>query len=270
MPIAFSAAARSLTILAASPTSDAPSGPQSPPGEVWQSAALKTQAVIWLGTSTAPSRTSNEIGQAGTLASNRSSPSGRPTFVASIGVSPTMSTTQRCDESETPSPASWSLSTVIALSSPEICRSPNLPLSMSVRPARLATPAPASASTPFPASLASRCRGARVLVLRLRGRDLRALGLCGSGARERQLRVGPACREGCGEEPANQAAEASSHGRSVEALTRKGKARPGSEQGRSKLEKSTASAPCATKTPHLYTPRLAGWARSLRNRRKSG
>jgi hypothetical protein len=39
------------------------------------------------------------------------------------------------------------------------------------------------------------------------------------------LRAGLTCREGCSEERANQAAEASSHRRSVEALARKGKAR---------------------------------------------
>src|ERR1700689_1739633 len=155
LPIAFSAVARSFTILAASPTNDAPSGPQSPPGAVWQSAALKTQAVIWVGTSTAPLRTSNEIGQAGTLASYRSSPSGRPTLAASIGVSPTISTTQRCDESETPSPTSCSLSNVTDLSSPEICSSPDLPLSMSGRPARLAIPAPGLDSASFPPDPAS-------------------------------------------------------------------------------------------------------------------
>ena len=107
---------------------------------VWQSAALKTQAVIWAGTRTAPSRTSNAIGQAGTSASKRMRPSGRPALVARIGFSPTMSTTQRCEGSETLSPASSSLSMVAVLSSPEICKSPDLPLSMSGRPATLVDP----------------------------------------------------------------------------------------------------------------------------------
>ena len=52
-----------------------------------------------------------------------------------------------------------------------------------------------------------RRRSARAPVLR--GRDFRPLGLGGSGAGEHQLRAGLACREGRGEEPANQGAEAS-------------------------------------------------------------
>src|SRR6202042_2308631 len=75
--------------------------------------------------------------------------------------------------------------------------------------------------------------GARALMFS--GRDLRSLRLGGSGAGEHQLRAGLACREGRGEEPANQEAEASSHWlshwRSVEAPARKGKARRGLGRG---------------------------------------
>src|SRR3984957_1531979 len=172
---------RSFTIFSPSPTSDAPSGPHSPPGAVWQSAALKTQAVIWVGTSTAPLRTSNEIGQAGTLASYRSRPSGWPTLAASIGVSPTMSTTQRCDESETPSPTSCSLSIVTDLSSPEICSCPDLPLSMSWRPARLAIPAAGLASASLPPDPASLAGALELLCFGFAGATFAPCGSAGAG-----------------------------------------------------------------------------------------
>ena len=178
LPIAFSAMARSFTILAASLTSDAPSGPQRPPGMVWQSAALKTQVVIWDGTRTAPSRTSNATGQAGTFASKRSRPSGRPTFVASIDFSPTMSMTQRCEESDTLSPASCSLSTVAVVSSPEICSSPDLPLSMSGRPARLAIPATRPGLTPL--APAPACDAAAAELLCFAGATLAPWGSAGA------------------------------------------------------------------------------------------
>ena len=116
---------------------EAGSGPQSPPGLVWQSAALKTHAVICGGTRTAPFSTSKANGQAGTSTSYRSSPSGRPALVAVIGFSPTMSTMHCWPESETLSPARRSLSTCRVAPAPESCKSPERPLSKSGRPSML-------------------------------------------------------------------------------------------------------------------------------------
>ena len=136
--MAFSASERRLAIAVASCPIPAASGPQRPPGLVWQSAALNTQAVICDGTSTAPSSTSKANGQAGTSTSNRSSPSGRPTPVAMIGFSPTMSTMQRWEGSDTLSPASRNFSTCRLWPLPDTCRRPASPLRSSGFPSILA------------------------------------------------------------------------------------------------------------------------------------
>ena len=95
----------------------------------------------------------------------------------------------------------------------------------------------------------------------LSGRDFRPLGLGGSGAGEHQLRAGFACREGRGEEPANQGAEASNSLAKCRGAGEKGEGAGGFApigMRSSKLAESAASAPCALKTPHLYTPGLVG------------
>ena len=112
---------------------------------------------------------------------------------------------------------------VAVLSSPEICKSPDLPLSMSGRPATVSIPGSRPVLTPLEPAPASLTEEPETPVPG--GRDLRALRLGRRGPWEHQLRVGLVRREGGGEEAENKNAEPGSHRLSLEALEKKGKAR---------------------------------------------
>ena len=253
---------------AASFSMSAAPAPQRPPGLVWQSAALKTHAVICAGTSTAPSSTSKAKGQAGTSTSKRSSPSGWPTLVAMIGFSPTMSMMQRCEGSETLSPAKRSLSTCKVSPLPESCRRPASPLSVSGRPATLATSG-AEIIAAFPATVPA-FDAAPAFFFLTAGAGAPA-GLPPARSRQNELRGRGACAK---QETANQNRSAPVHCGRSRSRTRKEKAfcyRSSPVVPAPKNPRFPRLAP--RKALNLYTPGLAGFGANTRrigrNRRRT-
>ena len=178
-----------------------------------------------------------------------------------------MSTTQCWEESETLSPASCSLSIVAALSSPEICRSPDLPLSMSGRPARPATPGTAQGLTlfaPAPAPLAA------CAVRALAGEDVASGAAAGAAPGRTNCAPAPLAASAAATKAANEGAKPSSHRPSLEAFGRKGKASGDPRQRAQSLKNPPLPRLAPPNRPPYIRRDWRVRAQIAPNRRKSG
>ena len=179
-----------------------------------------------------------------------------------------MSTTQRCEESETLSPASCSLSIVAALSSPEICSSPDLPLSMSGRPARPATPGAAPGFDALRAG--SRAFGGAARFGPWRARRSRLAAAAGAAPGSTNCAPASLAASAAATRPQDEEPKPSSHWPSLEAFGRKGKALGGRRQRAQSLKNPPLPRLAPPNRPTYIRPDWRVRARNAPNQRKSG